>query len=438
MNLLRRLQPGDVERLGGAGTTPDDATIASARAIVDDVVRRGEAAVRDHAGRFGDLAPGAPLVHDAKALAAAFAALPPLDRDLLLRTAARIAAFAHAQRESLREFAFEVPGGTVLQRIAPVGRAGCYAPGGRFPLPSSVLMTACTARAAGVNDVTVASPRPTPLVLAAAHAAGADRLLAVGGVQAIAALARGLDGLLPCDVIVGPGNRFVTAAKLCVQGRVGIDLPAGPSELVVLGDRSADPALVAADLLAQAEHDEDARPFVVLAGAALLLPAIERELAAQLAVLPTAATARAALAQGGAIVCRDLDEAIAVCDALAPEHLQLALDPAAEASARLRLRHYGALFSGRHGAEVFGDYGIGPNHVLPTAGAARWSGGLSVFAFLRVRTELRLDAVDAGIARDAAALAAHEGLAAHAAAARRRLSCPASADPDPASPCRRS
>jgi phosphoribosyl-ATP pyrophosphohydrolase/phosphoribosyl-AMP cyclohydrolase/histidinol dehydrogenase len=269
---------------------------------------------------------------------------------------------------------------------------------------------------AGVERVWVASPKPAPVTLAAAAVAGADGLLAVGGAQAIAALAFGADPVPACDVVVGPGNRWVTAAKQLVAGSVAIDMLAGPSELVVLADRSADPAVVAADLLAQAEHDPDALPVLVTLDAALA-GAVDAELERQLATLPTAATARAAVAHGVAVVAGDLAAACAVCDRLAPEHLQVMLADPGPAVARLR--HYGALFIGSGSAEVLGDYGAGPNHVLPTGGTARHTGGLSVFTFLRVRTWLRMDA-PAALAADAAALARLEGLEAHARAAERR------------------
>ncbi|MEO6461485.1 MAG: histidinol dehydrogenase, partial [Candidatus Eisenbacteria bacterium] len=219
---------------------------------------------------------------------------------------------------------------------------------------------------------------------------------------------------------VGPGSRWVTAAKQLVAGQVTIDMLAGPSELVVLADDSADPALVAADLLAQAEHDPEALPVLVSLSRAL--PArVERELLRQLATLPGADVARAALAHGFCLVAHDEDEAVAACDAIAPEHLELMVR--APTRIRSRLRHYGAAFIGAGSAEVFGDYGAGPNHVLPTGGAARGSGGLSVLTFLRVRTWLRLDARRApGLVRDTAALARLEGLEGHARAAERRAS----------------
>jgi phosphoribosyl-ATP pyrophosphohydrolase/phosphoribosyl-AMP cyclohydrolase/histidinol dehydrogenase len=278
-------------------------------------------------------------------------------------------------------------------------------------------MTAITARAAGVEHVWVASPRPAPITLAAAAIAGADGLLAIGGAQAIAALARGFDPLPPCDAIVGPGNKYVTAAKHLLCDRVRIDTLAGPSEVLIIADESADPALVAADLLAQAEHDDDAVPELITTGEHLVAE-VERELATQLVSLPTAPTARRALANGFACVVPTLDDAAALADSLAPEHLELMTRD----NTRLadRLRNYGALFIGPQSAETIGDYGSGPNHTLPTGGAARTSSGLSVLNFLNLRTWLRLDAAPTDLLDDTARFARLEGLEAHARAAQRR------------------
>ncbi len=418
--LLRRRTVAEFSRRRGAG--PDPAAMATAAPIVAAVRAEGEDAVRRYAEHFGEIAPGggAALYVERAALDRALTRLPADDRAHLERVAARIGAFAEAQRAALRPVSIPVPGGTAQHHIAPVERAGCYAPGGRYPLPSSVLMTAVTARVAGVREVWVASPKPQPLSLAAAALAGADGFLAAGGAHAIAALAYGAGPIAPCDVIVGPGNRYVTAAKQLVAGTVAIDFPAGASELTVLADAAADPVTIAADLLAQAEHDPDAIPLLVTTDAALV-GHVERELATQLGDLPTADVARAALANGGYITVASVEDGIAACDAIAPEHLQLELAEA-ERVAPL-LAHYGALFVGPGGAEVLGDYGAGPNHVLPTGGAARSSGGLSVYSFLRVRTSLRIDdpAAARALAEDAIWLGRAEGLEAHARAAERRL-----------------
>jgi phosphoribosyl-ATP pyrophosphohydrolase/phosphoribosyl-AMP cyclohydrolase/histidinol dehydrogenase len=412
---LPRRAPDDVTAAAGLG--PDAATLRTAKQILDDVQQRGEMAVRHYAAQFGERAAKEPLWLDRDELARAFGQLAGTEQHALQATADRIARFAAAQRASITPFELPVPGGVASQRLAPVARAGCYAPGGRSSLPSSLLMTAVTARTAGVPVILAASPRPTPQVLAAAHLAGVEALLACGGAHAIAALALGLPGQPRCDVIVGPGNRFVTAAKQLVQGRCGIDLPAGPSELVLVADASASPATLAADLLAQAEHDTDARVWLLSCDAAVLA-AVQQELAHQLATLPSAAVAAVSLAAGGAVHCADVDQLVLLVDRLAPEHLQVTTaDGPALAE---RFAHYGALFCGTHGAEVFGDYGAGPNHVLPTAGAARFTGGLSVLHFLRVRTWLRLDSIDPALRDAAVTLAELERLPGHAAAARAR------------------
>lgn len=396
----------------------DEVTLSVAAHIVDDVRARGWEAVVSHAIRLNDAREGDPLILRKDALKAAYDALSEADRGVLERTAERIRSFALVQKRSLAEIAAPVGGGRAGHEIVPVDRAGCYAPGGRFPLPSSVLMTAVTARAAGVNEVWVASPKPAQVTLAAAHVAGADGLLAVGGAQAIGALAFGAGEVPACDAIVGPGNRWVTAAKQRVAGHVAIDMLAGPSELVVLADHTADPRLVAADLLAQAEHDTDALPVLVSLDPTLP-DRVRAELERQLESLPTIDTARASLLQGFAIVEPDMDRAVEIVDRIAPEHLQILLvDPGVAAD---RVRHAGALFLGPKSAEVMGDYGAGPNHVLPTSRGARSRAGLSVFTFLRIRTWMELSD-PAEIARDAAALARMEGLEAHARAAELRAS----------------
>jgi histidinol dehydrogenase len=422
MRLLKVISVGEVSRAPREAV--DGPTLAAAGAIVADVAQRGGVAVREYAERFGDVERGGALVRSKAECVNALEGLSREDRAVLERAAGRIGEFARAQRAALREVEVAIPGGVAGHWVAAVERAGCYAPGGRFPLPSSVLMTAVTARAAGVETVWVASPRPTAVTLAAAAIAGADGVLAVGGAQAVAALAYGLPevGLPGCDVVVGPGNRWVTAAKKVVSGKVGIDMLAGPSEVLVIADDSADAETVAADLLAQAEHDVDAGAILVTTDAGLV-ERVNAALARRLAELSTRATAEAALKGNSfAVVCASLEEACGVSDALAPEHLEV-MTRDAEGVAR-RLKHFGGIFIGSGAAEVIGDYGAGPNHTLPTGGVARYKGGLSVLDFLRVRTFIRVDdpAAAAGLYRDAAALARMEGLAAHGEAARVRLS----------------
>lgn len=397
-------------------TSPVDLdTLRRASLIVEDVRSRGESALLDYGDRFGDLVPGDALVVEAAQLQEAAASLDPAILRLLERTVARITAFAGAQREALRDTDVAVPGGRAGHSWIPVKAVGAYAPGGRHPLPSSVLMTVIPARVAGVDSVWVASPKPSPVTMAAAFLAGADGLVRAGGAQAIAALAFGTVSP-PSDLVVGPGNRFVTAAKKYLYGEIGIDGLAGPSEIVVIADESASPDLVAADLIAQAEHDVDAIPMLVTTSREVL-DAIEQAITRQLEGLSTAAVASTAFGNGFSMVVGGLDAAVAACDHIAPEHVALhVVNPKWVGE---RLRSYGSMFIGENAAEVFADYGVGPNHVLPTGGSARYQTGLSVATFLRSPTWLEIEN-PAEIADDSAALARIEGLNGHARAAELR------------------
>ncbi len=414
--LLRLVQPSEiVPRRAGRGGAVDSVTLAAAAEILDEITRSGDAAALEHALRLGDLREGDQHHYTPDDLRAARDRLPAREREVLERAASRIRTFALAQRACLNDLTLSIPGGEAGHACIPAASVGCYAPGGRFPLPSSVLMTAITARAAGVERVWVASPRPTDATLAAAAIAGVDGLLAIGGVQAVAALARGLLGVHAggCDMIVGPGNRWVTAAKLLISGEVGIDMLAGPSELVVLADETATASVVAADLLAQAEHDEDAIP-ILISTCETLIAGVESEMRRQLADLPTSTTARASLRNGYAVAVGSIRQAVALSDQIGPEHLELHMKDA-EGVASI-VRNAGAVFIGTGSAEVLGDYGTGPNHVLPTGGTCRFRAGLSVFTFLRARTWLRIDDTTkaAPLLDDAAALARMEMLEGHA------------------------
>ena len=398
----------------------DDETLSQAQRIVDDVVKRGEIALREHALRLGDISAGDKLIYSRADLEDALRQQPEETRELLKRTAGRIRVFALAQLQSCTDLQVEVSGGFAGHRFHPLDSAGCYAPGGRFPLPSSVLMTAVTARAAGVEEVLVASPRPSVVTLAAAAVAGADALLAAGGAQAIAALAYGAGQVPACSIVVGPGNRWVTAAKYLVSQRTAIDQLAGPTELVIVADSSADPSILAADLLAQAEHDEDALPILVSLDEALIQH-VRAAISDQLQSLDTAGSARTSLSKGFSVVVPDIQSAVSVSNQLAPEHLMLVIQNAHKyAKAFCR---YGTIFFGQASAPAFCDYGAGPNHVLPTGGTARFRGGLSVFDFLRPRTWLRITDPHAvsELAEDTIRLAELEGLSAHSASVRRRL-----------------
>ncbi|REK37961.1 MAG: histidinol dehydrogenase, partial [Actinobacteria bacterium] len=392
--------------------------LEQARDIVEQVRSDGEPALRRLAERFGDTHEGTPIVIDRDELASSLNRIDDATRDLLRRTAGRIETFAGSQLETLRPLDTEVPGGRAGHELKPVRSVGAYAPGGRHPLPSSVLMTVVPARVAGVREVWIASPRPSAVTLAAASIAGADGLLAVGGAQAIAALAFGT--VSPAvDMIVGPGNAWVTAAKKHLFGEVGIDGLAGPSEIVVIADEQSDAGVVAADLLAQAEHDTMAEPILITTHEPLI-GQVEAQLARQLQDLATSNVASAALQRGFMVLVASRDEAASLADHLAPEHLALHVDQPDALAADID--SYGSLFIGAQAAEALADYGIGPNHVLPTGGGARFQSGLSVMTYIRTPTWLRID--DAVTAKDAAHLARLEGLDAHARAALARAEAP--------------
>ncbi|RMH25711.1 MAG: histidinol dehydrogenase [Planctomycetota bacterium] len=414
--MLRTITP---DAIAAAAPAPIDAeTLTAARSIFEDIRTQGQPALRRLASRFDALPGDAPLVLDRPALDAALETINPDTRALLERTADRIRAFAQAQKACLQPLDLPVPGGRAGHTIEPMQTAGCYAPGGRYPLPSSVLMTAIPARVAGVETVVVATPSRDPVMLAAAAIAGADLLLNCGGAHAVAALATGA-AVPACDIIVGPGNRWVTAAKHIASAACAIDMLAGPSELLIIADHTADPALIAADLLAQAEHDEHACAQLITTDASLI-PRVNAELESQLATLSTAAVARKAIESNGwACVASSLEEAARLADAAAPEHLEILTESPETVAANLR--HAGALFIGPRTAEVFGDYGLGPNHTLPTGRTARARGGLSVLDFLRVRTWINLDTPDPQTLADTIALARTEHLEAHARSAERRL-----------------
>ena len=420
MNMTKTLFPIIAAKnfeVGGLPASIDEDTFSQAEAIVDAVRDGGEASIRHYARQFEERTDDQPLLIVRDEMEAAAKRIDHADVELIRRVAHRIGDFAEAQLECLDELAFDLPGGQAGHTIEPIARVGCYAPAGRFALPSTVLMTVVPAMAAGCGEIILATPNPSDLMLATAAVAGADRVLAVGGAHAIAAMAYGFDDFERCSMIVGPGNRWVTAAKKLVSGDCGIDMLAGPSELVLIADGSANAETVAADLLAQAEHDADARPFLITASH-LIAEQVTDALVRQLNVLPTAEIAKQSLGNGGAIVAETMEEAIEVCNALAPEHLELHCEDAEEIA--LEIENAGCIFIGPQSAEVFGDYGVGPNHTLPTGGTSRWSGGLNVFKFIRVRTWLKLDAAPQSLIEDTARLAELEGLFGHQRSALRR------------------
>jgi len=393
--------------------------------IIADVRARGDAALIEYTGRFDGWTPdgAAALQLPAARLAQAWACIDAAQRDALARAAERIRAYA--ERQKMDGWTYTEADGTLLgQQVTPLDRVGLYVPGGKAAYPSSVLMNAIPAKVAGVAELIMVVPTPrgelNELVLAAAHVSGVDRVFAVGGAQAVAALAYGTESVPAVDKIVGPGNIYVATAKRAVFGQVGIDMVAGPSEILVVCDGGTDPDWVAMDLFSQAEHDEDAQSILVCPDADFvarvaqaidrLLPTLERR-----EIIATALRVRGAL-----IVCRDLDEAAAVANHIAPEHLELSVaDPQAYAA---KIRHAGAIFMGRHTSEPLGDYCAGPNHVLPTSRTARFSSPLGVYDFQKRTSLILVSPAGADtLGRTASVLARGEGLTAHARSAEYRL-----------------
>jgi len=323
------------------------------------------------------------------------------------------------RKEPKGGFLAATTGGMLAQIVRPIRRVGAYVPGGSAPLLSTVLHTVVLARVAGVREVIVATPPPIhPGVMAAAWAAGADRLFAMGGAQAVAALAYGTEQVPRVDKIVGPGNLFVTLAKKEVYGVVGIDGLAGPTETLIVADASADPATVAADLLAQAEHDPAAEPWLLSPDPGLL-DAVAVEIENQLETLPRAEIARAALQNGGLVQVHDLTSALELADLYAPEHLCLSVERPTDWLGHVN--NAGGVFLGEHSGEAIGDYLAGPSHVMPTSGSARWTGALAVRDFLKIVPVVALSAQAAAeLASLGARLAREEGLEAHARSLERR------------------
>ena len=360
---------------------------------------------------------------DAADWAAAYDALAPDLRDALHLAHDRIRLFHERQRPSDSETT-DATGTRTGSRWRAVDAAGVYVPGGRAAYPSSLLMNAVPAKVAGVERLVVVTPTPNgeinPLVLAAAHIAGVDELWRIGGAQAVAALAYGTERIAPVDVVTGPGNAWVAEAKRQLYGVVGIDMVAGPSEIVVVADAANDPDWIAADLLSQAEHDVTTQSILFTDNSAFA-DAVAAAVDRQLATLATEGTARAAWnANGAIVVVAALADAIPLCDRLAPEHLQIATDDPNALFARVR--HAGSVFLGRHTPEAVGDYVAGPNHVLPTGRRARFSSGLSVLDFMKRTSFLECDAAAlAQIGPAAVALADAEGLPAHARSVALRL-----------------
>ena len=410
----------------------DDAIEAAVTSILHDVKTRGDAAVIEYTNRFDRIPGGAQSMAafdvGQSELDAALAALPEAQRAALQTAAARIRVFHERQKQQLQGFSYTEPDGTVLgQRITPLDRVGIYVPGGKAAYPSSVLMNAIPAQVAGVAEIIMVVPTPdgvkNQMVLAAAAIAGVTRVITIGGAQAVGALAYGTATIGAVDKIVGPGNAYVAAAKRRVFGTVGIDMIAGPSEILVLCDGTTDPDWVAMDLFSQAEHDELAQA-IMLCPDADYIARVEASIEKLLPTMPRQDTIRISLRERGALVkVRDMEQACEIANRIAAEHLEISAENPQQWADQIR--HAGAMFLGRFSSESLGDYCCGPNHVLPTSRTARFSSPLGVYDFQKRSSILFVSEAGAQtLGKVAAVLAYGEGLPAHARSAELRLTNP--------------
>lgn len=434
MDLIQRLDSRDTDfasqlsRLLAFEAEQDESIDRAAADILADVRRRGNAALIDYTNRFDRMT--AASIDDLEIPRAdwhaALAALPTAQRNALEAAAERVRLYHERQRSETWTYT-EADGTMLGQQITPLDRVGLYVPGGKAAYPSSVLMNAIPAKVAGVAELIMVTPTPdgarNPIVLAAAAIAGVDRVFAVGGAQAVGALAYGTETIAAVDKIVGPGNAYVAAAKRRVFGTVGIDMIAGPSEILIICDGKTPADWIAMDLFSQAEHDELAQSILLCPDAAFLeevRAAIER----LLPTMPRADILRVSLANRGALILvRDLQEACEIANHIAPEHLEISTEAPEVWAARIR--HAGAIFMGRFSSEALGDYCAGPNHVLPTSRTARFSSPLGVYDFQKRSSLIQVSQAGAQtLGRIAAELAYGEGLQAHAASAEFRLDKP--------------
>ena len=396
--------------------------------ILTDVQKRGDAAVLEYTARFDGLtAPTMAALELTQAeLKEAFDAIPAVQRDALQAAAARVRSYHVAQKKASGEsWSYRDEDGTLLgQKVTPLDRVGIYVPGGKAAYPSSVLMNAIPAHVAGVGEIIMVVPTPkgekNALVLAAAYVAGVTRAFTIGGAQAVAALAYGTETVPKVDKITGPGNAYVASAKKRVFGTVGIDMIAGPSEILVLADGTTPPDWVAMDLFSQAEHDELAQSILLCPDAAYL-DAVQREIDRLLPTMPRAEIiAKSLTGRGALILTKDMEEACAISNRIAPEHLEVSSNEPHRWEPLLR--HAGAIFLGAYTSESLGDYCAGPNHVLPTSGTARFSSPLGVYDFQKRSSLIEVSEAGAQVlGKIAAELAYGEGLQAHAQAAEMRL-----------------
>lgn len=384
-----------------------------AEKIIEDVKNNGDSAIIKYSKDFGDgsFSSSNDFLVSEQEIEKALNSIEQKTINTIEKCINNIKYFAQKQFECIKSLDIEIKKSHLGHRITPLERVLCYVPGGNYPLPSSAMMTAIPARVAGVKEIMLTSPKIKAQTIAAAKLSGADKIYKLGGVQAISAFAYGTQSILPVDKIVGPGNKYVTFAKKFVYGKCSIDFLAGPSEVLIVADNKQDPQIISADLLAQCEHDKDARGYLICFSEEFAKK-VQKSALKQLKQLKTSNVAEISFEKSIAVVVDNLEEAIQISNKRAPEHLELMFDGAQEKADNFI--NYGSLFIGKYCAEVFGDYCSGTNHVLPTNSAARYTGGLSVFDFIKIQTyQIISQEYAQELSELASEIAACEGLLAH-------------------------
>lgn len=388
-------------------------TLDGVKSIIDDVKKRKDEALIEYSKNFNDgvFNNSDDFLVRQDEIKKAYQNTDPSVIEAIKEAHKRVLEFSKKQFECIKEFEIKVNDSILGHKIVPLNRVLCYVPGGNYPLPSSCIMTVTPAKVAGVKEIYLTSPKIRPQTIVAAHIAGADKIYKLGGAQAVSAFAYGTESILPVDKIVGPGNKYVTFAKKYVYGVCDIDFLAGPSEVLIVADENANPEIISADMLAQSEHDKDARSYLITTSKKLANE-VQKSALAQLEALKTKEIAQIAFEKSTAIIVDTIDDAIEISNNRAPEHLELMFQNAD--SYKDRFTNYGSMFIGENCAEVFGDYCSGTNHVLPTNRAAKYTGGLSVFDFIKILTLQNIDKTTAKeLAKTASKLAEAEGLFAH-------------------------
>ena len=393
-------------------------SLESVEKIVDDVKKQGDLAVKKYTQQFDNILLENFLLTENE-IENAYSKVDSETIEAIKFSAKNIEEFAKKQLATISSLKTNIAGNELGHKIIPLDSVGCYIPGGNYPLPSTALMTIIPAKVAGVKEIVACSPKIQPVSIVASHIAGADKIFSIGGVQAVAAMAYGTESIPHVCKIVGPGNKYVTAAKKYVYGDCGIDFLAGPSEVLIIADNTANPKFVAADMLAQCEHDKDARAFLI-AFDMDFVKEVEKYANEFLTSLKTSDIARISWEKSFAVIVKNIEEAIELSNKKAPEHLEVCIKNSENIIDSFS--NYGSLFIGNYSAEVFGDYASGTNHTLPTNQVARYSGGLSVFDYIKIQTYQIINKDKARNLMQASYLLAQaEGLEAHALAAKVRL-----------------